>query len=156
MPRGKPATKRKRQPDKVYNDIRVARLINYVMLDGKKDKARQIVYRALDQAAKDLGMNQVEVLDKVIETLRPEVEVRPRRVGGATYQIPVPVTQDRGEALALRWLIEAARNTKGKAMQQSLAQEMISACHEEGVAFKKKENVIKMAEANRAFAHFRW
>ena len=156
MPRGGVISQRKIKPDEVYQDERMARFINYVMRKGKKHKAKRIVYVAIEQAAQELKEEPLVIFNKVLDTLRPEVEVRSRRVGGATYQIPVPVPQQRGDALAMRWLIDAARMRKGKPMVDKLAEEIINAYNEEGEAIKKRENVHKMAEANRAFAHFRW
>lgn len=156
MPRGRSIVKRKRQPDPIYHDERITRFINAVMLDGKKDKARKICYQALEKASVKVGLEPLAMFDEVIEKIRPEVEVRSRRVGGATYQIPVPVSRSRGEALAFRWLIEAARKTKGKSMSKSLMEEMVGVHNDQGEALKKRENIHKMAEANRAFAHFRW
>lgn len=156
MPRGRSIRKRTIQPDIVYGDMRLAKFINYVMLDGKKDKARKIVYGALDAAAEKAKVDQLELLEVSLKNVKPDVEVRPRRVGGATYQIPVPVTRGRGESLALGWIIDAARSRKGASMQQKLANELLNAYNGEGAAITKKENTHKMAESNRAFAHFRW
>lgn len=156
MPRRQVATRTKVTIDEVYQDERLARFINYVMDSGKKDKAKKIVYSALEAAAKKIGEEPLIVLNKVFAAVKPEVEVRPRRVGGATYQIPVPVPQRRADALAMRWVIEAARSRKGKPMADKLAEELVNAYNQEGDAVKKRENVHKMAEANRAFAHFKW
>jgi small subunit ribosomal protein S7 len=156
MPRGRQVSKPITKPDEVYKDVRVARFINYVMMDGKKDKAKKIVYMALETAGQKTGQNPLDIFNQVLTTVKPDVEVRSRRVGGANYQIPVPVPQRRGEALAMRWVIDAARGRKGKPMSEKLAEELVNAFNQEGDAVKKKDNVHKMAEANRAFAHFRW
>lgn len=156
MPRGKPVTKRKPAPDAVYQDARVTKFINYVMLAGKKDTARRIVYDALKKAAEQLKEDSSVVLEKALLNVRPELEVRARRVGGANYQIPLPVPRPRGDFLAMKWIIGASRSRKGKDMAEKLAEELVNAYNETGEAVKKKENTHKMAEANRAFAHFRW
>ncbi|NTV30608.1 30S ribosomal protein S7 [candidate division WWE3 bacterium] len=156
MPRSKLVRRKVLQPDERYQDIRVTKFINYVMRDGKKDKAKTIVYGALDVAAEKAGMTPSELFEKALMTIRPEVEVRPRRVGGATYQIPVPVSKSRGEAMAMRWMIQAADERSGRPMEMKLAEELVNAIKNEGDAIKKRENMHKMAEANRAFAHFKW
>lgn len=156
MPRGRKVQRKQISPDEVYGDVKVARFINYVMLDGKKDKAKKIVYTAFEKAGEKLGEEPLAIFNKVLATIKPEVEVRSRRVGGATYQIPVPVSQRRGEALAMRWIIDAARSRQGSPMAEKLAEELVNAYNGEGDAAKKRENVHKMAEANRAFAHFKW
>lgn len=154
--RGKRTPKRKIAPDEIYGDIRIAKFINYVMRKGKKDKAKNIVYKALEKAAGTLKIEPVEAFNKAVSSVRPEIEVRSRRVGGANYQIPVPVPKIRGEFLAMNWIIDAARSRKGKAMLEKLSEEIVNAYNQEGDAIKKKENIRKMAESNRAFAHFRW
>lgn len=145
------------QPDSVYNSVTLSRFINYIMLDGKKETARKIVYGALDiikEKVKD--KEPLEVFEAALKNAGPSTEVRSRRVGGANYQVPVPVRPERQQALAMRWLINGARSKKGKDMKFFLADELIQAAAGEGEAVKKKENVLKMAEANKAFAHFAW
>jgi small subunit ribosomal protein S7 len=145
------------KPDPVYESLKVAKLINYIMQEGKKETARQIVYGALnlikDQAKTE---NPIEVLETAIKNTAPIMEVRSRRVGGANYQVPVEVRPDRRLALSLRWIIEGARGKKGKPMKEKLADELIASAKNEGEAVKKRENTHKMAEANKAFAHFAW
>lgn len=145
------------QPDSVYNSVALARFINYIMLDGKKETARKIVYGALDiikEAVKE--KDALEVFETALKNAGPTTEVRSRRVGGANYQVPVEVRPARQEALAMRWIIGAARSKKGKDMATFLADELMLAANNDGEAVKKKENVLKMAEANKAFAHFAW
>jgi small subunit ribosomal protein S7 len=143
--------------DSVYNSIRLSRFINYIMLDGKKETARKIVYGALDIIKeKETGKEPLEVFETAIKNAGPVTEVRSRRVGGANYQVPVEVRPERQEALAMRWIINGARAKKGGDMKDFLANELILAANNDGEAVKKKENVHKMAEANKAFAHFAW
>ena len=145
------------QPDSVYHSVTLARFINYIMLDGKKETARKIVYGALDiikEKVKD--KEPLEVFEAALKNAGPSTEVRSRRVGGANYQVPVPVRPERQQALAMRWIINGARNKKGKDMKVFLADELMQAAAGDGEAVKKKENVLKMAEANKAFAHFAW
>lgn len=146
------------QPDEHYNDVNIARLINYIMLRGQKETARKIVYAAFDiiKNAKEGGGDPVEIFDMAIKNAGPHMEVRSRRVGGANYQVPREVRPERRLALALRWIIAAARAQKGKPMFKALADEIMLAAREEGSAVKKKEDTHRMAEANRAFAHFAW
>ncbi len=145
------------QPDALYNSALLSRFINYVMLDGKKETARKIVYGALDIIKeKQSGKEPLEVFEAALKNAGPSTEVRSRRVGGANYQVPVPVRPERQQALAMRWIITGARSKKGKDMKFFLADELILAAQGEGEAVKKKENVHKMAEANKAFAHFAW
>lgn len=152
----------KRRPkvtgDERYNSENVSRLINYIMLRGQKETARKIVYAAFEEIknAKEGGGDPVEIFDAAIKNAGPQMEVRSRRVGGANYQVPREVRPERRLALALRWIIAAARGQKGKPMFKSLADEIMLAAREEGSAVKKKEDTHKMAEANRAFAHFAW
>ncbi len=141
-------------PDEVYGSLKVAKLINYVMERGKKDTARKIVYKVMDELKKE--GDPVVILDEALDNAAPTVEVRSRRVGGANYQVPREVRPERRLALALRWIIGAARNAKGIPMHKALANELVLAAKEEGVAVKKRDDVHKMAEANRAFAHFAW
>ena len=144
-------------PDPRYNNRLVQKLINSLMLDGKKSVSERIVYDAFDILKKVAGTNDVlTVFHKSVENVRPHVELKARRVGGATYQIPIEVRHDRGMALALRWLRTAARSRKGVPMSKKLADELLSAFKGEGSAVRKREEIHKMAEANRAFAHYRW
>jgi small subunit ribosomal protein S7 len=126
------------------------------MLDGKKSIAERIMYGALGLAADRLNMDPVEVYEKAMNNVRPQIEVRPRRVGGATYQVPVEVRPDRAQALAIRWIIQYSRSRKGIPMMERLARELSDACKGEGGSVKKREDTHRMAEANRAFAHYRW
>ncbi len=141
-------------PDIKYNNLRIAKFINYIMEKGKKSIAQKIVYAALDLAAEKSGKKQVEVFEEAIKNATPAVEVKSRRVGGANYQVPIPVRAERKFALASRWIIEAARGRKGAPMHKALAEELTLAAKNEGSAIKKRADVQRMAEANRAFAHF--
>mgnify|MGYP001606919706 CR=1 FL=1 len=143
-------------PDTVYESVPVTKLVNYIMERGKKNVARSIVYGAFDQIKEGSKANPVEVLDLAIKNVGPQMEVRSRRVGGANYQVPHEVRPERQLALAYRWIIGAARSKKGKPIAARLAEELLAASKNEGEAVKKRENVHKMAEANRAFAHFAW
>jgi small subunit ribosomal protein S7 len=146
--------KNKLSPDIVYNSVKVAKLINYVMRQGKKDVAKKIVYGALDDIKKETKRDSLEVFEEALKNAGPVVEVRSRRVGGANYQIPHEVSADRCLTLVLRWLVRFAKAKKGKPMREQLAAEIIAASKNEGEAVRKKETIRKMAEANRAFAHF--
>ncbi len=152
--RGKRAPKRDILPDPKYQSVLLAKFVNYLMHGGKKTVAQDIVYGALEDAAKKKGMDEIKLFEKVIETVRPQVEVRSRRVGGANYQVPMPVMGPRGNALAFRWLIDAARGRKGSAMKERLAAEFLDILEGVGGAMKKKEDTHRMAESNKAFAHF--
>ena len=143
-------------PDPKFADVIVAKFINILMVSGKKSVAEKVVYEALDKVAEKKQMNAVDVLEGALDKVRPSVEVKSRRVGGATYQVPVEVRPVRQNALAMRWLIDAARNRNEKSMAQRLANEFIDALEERGAAVKKRDDTHRMAEANRAFAHFRW
>lgn len=157
--RGKRAVKKIVQPDPLYGSKLVSRLINKVMVDGKKAVARSLVYKALDTIEIQTKKNPVQVFESAVANLSPKMEVRPRRVGGASYQVPVEVRGDRREALSLRWLIDAARNKSNKefhSFSEKLATEILDASDNKGSAMKKKEDMHKSAEANKAFAHFRW
>lgn len=143
-------------PDPVYQDVLVAKLINRIMWDGKKSVAQQVVYGALEYVKEKSGKDPLEVFQKAVDNVRPVLEVRPRRVGGATYQVPVEVQEPRKTSLALRWIVTAARSKKGKPMSVKLGEEILASYQGTGAAVKKKEDVHKMAEANRAFAHLRW
>jgi len=160
--RGKKAPKRKIKPDIRYNNTIVAKFINYIMREGKKSVAEKVVYQSFDNIDEMIKKGKVapeyktsiEVFDAAIKNIMPQVEVRGRRIGGGNYQIPYPVRGDRRYALAFRWIIEAAKNKKGRSMSEKLAGEFLSALNDEGDAIKKKTDVQRMAEANRAFAHF--
>lgn len=152
--RGKSAPKRKLQGDIKYNDTNIAKFINYIMKKGKKSVAEKIVYDAFEIIKKDTKQDPRHIFNKGIKKISPLVEVRGKRVGGANYQVPFQVRGDRRFALACRWLIEAAKARKGKPMSERLATEIMDASNGEGAAVKKRETVHKMAEANKAFAHF--
>lgn len=158
MARRRRADRRDIKPDAVYSNVVVSRLINYLMWDGKKEVAEQLFYKSFDLfLAQSSGVKDpMRGLAVVLEAVRPTVEVRSRRVGGATYQVPVEVRPARAEALALRWLVKAARSRKEKSMLERLSNEMIDAYNGRGLAVKKREDTQRMAEANRAFAHYRW
>lgn len=142
--------------DPIYNSARVSKLINYIMLDGKKDVARKIVYKTFELIKEKTNQDPVEIFETAVKNAGPMAEVRSRRVGGANYQVPREVRPERRLALAMRWIKEEARNKKGQPMHIKLADELISAANGEGNAVKRKENTHKMAEANKAFAHFSW
>ena len=142
--------------DPIYNSKVVTKLINRIMLDGKRGKAQTIVYKAFDLVQEKTNENPNEVFNKAMENVIPSIEVKSRRVGGANVQVPVEVNATRGEALALRWIVSAARTRGGKSMAEKLSNEIIDASNETGAAFKKKEDVHRMAEANKAFAHYKW
>jgi small subunit ribosomal protein S7 len=156
MPRRAQATKRETDPDAKYHNIIVARLINKIMMRGKKRTAERIVYEALQLLEKQVSKDAVTALEQAIKNATPLLEVKPRRVGGATYQVPVEVPPDRGLFIAIRWLLKSSRDRKGKSMTERLAAELADAWRGEGVTIKKREDTHKMAEANRAFAHYRW
>ena len=142
------------KPDPKHNSEKVAKFVNYVMQDGKKNLARSIVYKAMDKLADDLDGESLQMFEKAIEKVGPHMEVRSRRVGGANYHIPIPVTGDRKYTLAFRWVIAAAKDRNERKMEDRLAEEMKDALNEEGKAMATRENMHKMAEANKAFAHF--
>ena len=150
------AERRKIAPDPIYNSERVAKFINMIMMRGKKTLAQRIVYSAFKILREKTGEEELKVFYKALDNVRPRVEVRPRRVGGATYQIPMEVPDYRGYFLAMKWIRDLARARKGRPMHEKLADELLSAYRGEGAAVKKKEDTHKMAEANKAFAHFRW
>lgn len=141
-------------PDHLYQSLKVEKLINYIMERGKKNVARSIVYKSFDFIKTKSKEEPLEVFETALRNVSPQVEVRSRRVGGANYQVPHEVRPSRKQALAFRWIIEAAKSKKGKTMAEKLAEEVIAAAQNEGEAVKKRENVHRMAEANRAFAHF--
>ena len=156
MPRrGQPA-KREITPDPKYRNVTVARLINRVMLCGQKRTAENIVHGALSLLEQQVSKDPVTALEQAVRNATPLLEVKPRRVGGATYQVPMEVRVERGLSLAMRWLVAAARARKGKSMRERLAAELIDAYQGQGATIKKREDTHKMAEANRAFAHYRW
>ena len=154
--RKKRAEKRILKPDPKFNDVLVARFINSIMYDGKKSKARQVVYKAFDIIEDRTKKDGLEIFKKALSNTQPVIEVRSRRVGGATYQVPTEVRPERRTALAMRWIKTYARSRNDKSMALKLASELISASNNEGSAVKKKEDTHKMAEANKAFAHFKW
>ena len=156
MPRRRVAAKREILPDPKYGNRILAKFVNILMKNGKKSIAEKIVYGALDQVVKKRGDESLEVFNKALENIRPVVEVKSRRVGGATYQVPVEVRANRGLTLAMRWLVDAARNRNEKSMDLRLAAEMMDACDNRGTAVKKREDTHRMAEANKAFSHYRW
>ncbi|MDR1651008.1 MAG: 30S ribosomal protein S7 [Synergistaceae bacterium] len=156
MPRKGHVKQRVTPPDAVYSNVSIAKFVNCLMLDGKKSIAEKIMYGALDIAASRLNIEPVEVYEKAMGNVRPQVEVRPRRVGGATYQVPVEIPAERAQALAIRWIIQYSRSRKGIPMMERLARELTDACRGEGGSVKKREDTHRMAEANKAFAHYRW
>jgi len=157
MPRRGHVAKRDVLPDPIYNSKLVTKFINQIMLDGKKSIAESICYNAFDIIKEKTGKDPLEVFEQAMKNVMPVLEVKARRVGGANYQVPVEVRADRRQTLALRWLVEYARKRGGeKTMQEKLAGEILDATNSAGGAFKKKEDTHKMAEANKAFAHYRW
>lgn len=156
MPRRREVAKRVVFPDPKYNDRVLAKFVNAVMLDGKKSTAEQIVYGAFDVVAQRSGENPLDIFKKAMENVRPVLEVKSRRVGGSTYQVPVEVRADRRNALAMRWIITYARGRGEKTMMERLAGEFLDAANNRGASVKKKEDTHRMAEANKAFAHYRW
>ncbi len=151
------APKRPVMPDPVYNSEVVTKFINKVMWDGKKTLAEKIVYGAIDRLnEKEEGKKGIDIFFQAIENVKPLLEVRSRRVGGATYQVPMEVRPERQQTLAIRWIVDAARNRNERTMVERLANELWDAANERGAAFKKKEDTHRMAEANKAFAHYRW
>ncbi|HKJ82459.1 MAG TPA: 30S ribosomal protein S7 [Mariprofundaceae bacterium] len=156
MPRKGPPSRRPVTPDAKYGDVLVSRVVNKLMWDGKKTTAESIVYGAMDIASKRLGGEPLAALHRALDAVQPMVEVKSRRVGGATYQVPMEVSERRQLSLAVRWLVEFARNRSEHTMQERLGNEIIDAIEERGGAFKKREDTHRMAEANKAFAHYRW
>ncbi|MFH0765097.1 MAG: 30S ribosomal protein S7 [Calditrichota bacterium] len=156
MSRRKKALVRKVLPDPKYNDVLVSKFINHIMKRGKRSVAEQILYDSIDIMEQRTKQNGLELFRKALHNAKPQLEVKSRRVGGSTYQVPVEVRPDRQLALAVRWLINYAKARREKSMAHSLASEFIAAAHDEGPTIKKREDTLKMAEANRAFAHFRW
>jgi small subunit ribosomal protein S7 len=156
MPRRRVAARRQILPDPKHGSELLTKFINMMMEDGKKSVAERIIYRALDQVAEKKGGRPVELLEQAMDNVRPAVEVKSRRVGGATYQVPVEVRSTRRNSLAMRWLIDAARKRSEKSMALRLAGELMDAADARGSAVKKKEDTHRMAEANKAFSHYRW
>lgn len=156
MPRRREVPKRQILPDPRYNDLLVAKFMNVLMLDGKKAVAEKIVYGAFDIIEERTKEDPLLLFRKAVENVEPVVEVKSRRVGGSTYQVPVEVRPARRTALAIRWIIQHSRSRGGKTMNEKLANELIEASHQRGGAVKKKDDVHRMAEANKAFSHYRW
>ncbi|MDF2367909.1 30S ribosomal protein S7 [Sneathiella sp.] len=156
MSRRHAAEKREVLPDAKFGDVVLTKFMNSLMFDGKKSTAEGIVYGAFDIIEKKTGSSPVEVFHEALDKVKPDIEVRSRRVGGATYQVPVEVRSERGQALAIRWLISSARKRSEVTMVDRLSGEILDASNERGGAVKKREDTHKMAEANRAFAHYRW
>jgi len=156
MPRRREVPKREVLPDPKFHDQQVSKFINMIMRNGKKSVAEKIMYRALNTVADKSKQDSVELMEKALENVRPVVEVKSRRVGGATYQVPVEVRPTRRNTLAMRWLIDAAKKRGEKTMASKLAGELLDASENKGSAVKKREDTHKMAEANKAFSHFRW
>jgi small subunit ribosomal protein S7 len=156
MPRRADVQARPIEPDAVYSSPLVTQVINKVMTAGKKSTAESIVYGALDRIGEKTGRPPVEVLEQAVKTVTPVLEVKSRRVGGANYQVPVEVPQRRARTLAVRWLVDFARDRREKGMVDKLAAEILDALNQQGGAFKRKDDVYRMAQANKAFAHYRW
>jgi small subunit ribosomal protein S7 len=156
MPRRAAAGARPIEPDSQHGSKLVQQVINRVMVDGKKSTAEQIVYDALDKLSQKTGEEPTVALENSIKALTPVLEVRSRRVGGATYQVPVEVPSRRARTLAVRWLVEFARNRRERSMSERLANELIDAAQQAGLAYKRKDDIYRMAQANKAFAHYRW
>lgn len=154
--RGKQVKRKNAVSDPKFDSTTLNKFINMVMLHGKKDLARNLVYESLEKAGQKVGAEPIEVFEKALKNVEPSIEVRSRRVGGATYQVPMPVPTNRKEMLAMRWIINAARSRSGRDFVTLLTNELVSAYNEEGDAIRTRDNVHKMADANRAFAHFRW
>lgn len=156
MPRRKRAERREVAPDAKYGNRLLSMFINKVMYSGKKSTAERAVYQALDKIQADMGRDPIDVFEQAVRNATPVVEVKPRRVGGATYQVPVDIRAERRLALALRWLLTASRARKGRSMAERLAAELSDAANNQGTTIKRKEDTHRMAEANRAFVHYRW
>ena len=156
MPRRGNVSKREVLPDPVYNSTVITKLINQIMLDGEKSIAEKIVYDALDTVKEKSGKDPLEVFDAAMKNIMPVLEVKARRVGGANYQVPVEVRAERRQTLGIRWLVTYTRKRSGKSMQEKLAAELMDAANNVGASVKKREDTHKMAESNRAFAHYRW
>ena len=156
MSRRSGATKREFIPDPRYNSTVVAKFITRMMFDGKKSSSTKIMYEAMEFLSKKTDKEPIEALTAALENVKPVVEVKSRRVGGSTYQVPMEIRESRREALAMRWIIQASRSRNGKTMGEKLGAELLDAFNSTGTAFKKKEDTHKMAEANKAFSHYRW
>ena len=156
MPRRAAAVRRETQPDAKYNNRLVTQLINKVLLDGKKSTAEGIVYDAFDIVAEKTGQDALTVFKKAMDNIRPTLEVKPKRVGGATYQVPMEVNSRRATTLAIRWMVDFSRKRKENTMKERLAGEIMDAAEYTGASIKKREDLYKMAESNRAFSHYRW
>ena len=156
MPRRAAAVRRETQPDAKYNNRLVTQLINKVLLDGKKASAEGIVYVAFDIVAEKTGQDALTVFKKAMDNIRPTLEVKPKRVGGATYQVPMEVNSRRATTLAIRWMVDFSRKRKENTMKERLAGEIMDAAENTGASIKKREDLYKMAESNRAFSHYRW
>ncbi len=156
MGRHKKSVDRPITPDVKYNSVVVSKFVNRMMMDGKKSICIELLYNAMDKLKAKTEKDPLEVFLKAVDNVKPVVEVKSRRVGGATYQVPMEIREARREALAMRWIINAARSRSGHGMADTLASELLDAFNSTGTAYKKKEDVHKMAEANKAFAHFRW
>ncbi len=156
MPRRGHVPTREVLPDPLYHDVRVSKLINNVMLDGKKGLAQKITYAAFEMVQEKLGVEPLEAFNQALENVMPVLEVKARRVGGANYQVPIEVRPERRQTLALRWIVTFARQRSERTMSERLAAELVDAYNSAGGAFRRKEEMHRMAEANRAFAHYRW
>ena len=156
MPRRGNVPKREILPDPVYNSVLVTKLINGVMLDGKKGVAQKVVYDAFDIIKEKTGKNGLDAFQQAMENIMPSLEIKSRRVGGATYQVPLEVRPERRQTLGLRWLVGYSRKRSEKTMKERLANEIMDACNNTGASVKKREDTHKMAESNKAFAHYRW
>jgi small subunit ribosomal protein S7 len=156
MPRKGPAPKRDIEPDPIFGNLMVGKFVSNIMKGGRKSVAEKIVYGALEIVKEKTKKDPIEVFELALEKVRPLVEVKPRRVGGATYQIPIEIEKDRGLKVAVKWIIKAARDKKGRPMIEKLADEIIEASNESGAAYKRKLDLHKMAEANKSYAHLRW
>lgn len=156
MPRRAAAVRREVQPDATYNNRLVTQLINKILLDGKKSVAEGIVYGAFDIIEKKTGEDPLGIFKKAMDNVRPTLEVKPKRVGGATYQVPMEVSSRRSTTLAIRWIVDFSRKRKEHTMDQRLAMEIMDAAENIGASIKKREDLYKMAESNRAFSHYRW
>ena len=156
MSRKRRAPKRIFYPDAKYGSLVLAKFINFIMYDGRKDTAEKIIYKTLNKIKEKTKNDPIKIFNEAIENIRPNLEVRSRRVGGATYQVPVEVRTKRSQTLALRWLLEATRKRKNKTMSDKLFNELMDASQKKGAAIKKREDTHRMAESNKAFAHYRW
>lgn len=156
MPRKGPAPRRELAPDPVYDQLVVTQLVNKILQHGKRSTAERIVYEALDQIASKTDDEPVATLKRAVDNVRPQLEVKSRRVGGATYQVPVEVKPRRASTLAMRWLVDYARDRRERTMSERLANELLDASNGVGAAIKRREDIHKMAESNKAFAHYRW